>query len=451
MSTIPSSTSTRTTPGLMGTVKRTNYRWVVLMAVCLFQMVNFADRAIIGVVIPSLRTEFKISNFEAGAIASIFFFGYVLVLIPAGWLMSRIGVTRLVAATVAVFSLITGVMGTASSAALLKVYRVGLGVFEAPAAIGGNATMKNWFPAKERGTAAGIVTAATSSAVMVVPPIAVWILVNHGWRSVFFYFAIPGFLVALILFVFVRDLPESTPYSSAAEAAYIHDVTDAEEGKATVASWGWLDKVLRSKHVDQIDTRVKVFQSKNIYGDALTYGCMQMVYYGLLTWIPSYLVTAKHFSFGKMGWVAAAPWLGGLVGNIGGGMISDKLFGGRRKPMIFISALTTVIMMWFLIHVRADVTSLTITLFLAGVFLNCSWPSFFTYPMGLTTGQIYPLAVSVIITGGNLGAFVSPMTVGFILDRYKSYDPVFAFFAGAAILALILVSFLDEPILARHR
>jgi len=68
--------------------------------------------------------------------------------------------------------------------------------------------------------------------------------------------------------------------------------------------------------------------------------------------------------------------------------------------------------------------------------------------VGLTISRVYPLAVSVV---GESRVAHLPMTVGFILDRYKSYDPVFAFFSGDAILLFILVSFLDEPILAGHQ
>lgn len=48
--------------------------------------INYADRTNIGAVLPFIIDEFHINNFEAGAIASMFFLGYAVSQIPAGFL-----------------------------------------------------------------------------------------------------------------------------------------------------------------------------------------------------------------------------------------------------------------------------------------------------------------------------------------------------------------------------
>ncbi|MDM5340474.1 hypothetical protein QUF84_25090 [Fictibacillus enclensis] len=53
---------------------------------------------------------------------------------------------------------------------------------------------------------------------------------------------------------------------------------------------------------------------------------MNSVIYGILTWVLSYLVNAKGYSFMKMGFVASMPAVGGLLGAILGGFLSDKVW-----------------------------------------------------------------------------------------------------------------------------
>ena len=437
------------TTDAMDAARRTKFRWVVLLIVCLFHVVNFADRANIGVAIPALRAEFGASNFNVGFMASIFFLGYFLVQIPAGWFISRYGNRGFVSLSIIGFSIMTGLIGTATSGMQVIAYRFGLGIFEAPTPVGSNTTVKNWFPAKERGTALGFLTGATTAAVTATPIVAAWILMTYGWRHIFYFFAIPGFILSIFWYLYIRRTPQESPYCNAAEAEYIQKaVPTAKQQAASVGALGWFDTFLKAKKVDIIETNSKVFTSKNVLGVALVYFFIQIVFYGILTWVPSYLINAKGYSIIKMGWVAAMPWAGGIAGNLLGGYLSDTFLFGRRKPMMLVSGLGTVFGLWAIVNAPNDAVILGLLMFATGVLLNCSWPSYFAYPMGLTTGTTYPVAIAVMITGGNIGAFVSPMTAGYLLDVYKNnYDVIFLFMGVAAILSFLTAVFvLDEPV-----
>lgn len=67
--------------------RKTKYRFVVLTMIFLVYAINYADRTNIGAVLPFIIDEFHINNFEAGAIASMFFLGYAVSQIPAGFLL----------------------------------------------------------------------------------------------------------------------------------------------------------------------------------------------------------------------------------------------------------------------------------------------------------------------------------------------------------------------------
>ena len=54
----------------------------------------------------------------------------------------------------------------------------------------------------------------------------------------------------------------------------------------------------------------------------------------------------------SMGFVASMPCIGGFIGAIGGGWISDKLLGRRRKPTMMFTAVSTVVMMLIMLNIR---------------------------------------------------------------------------------------------------
>ncbi|MGA2991809.1 MAG: MFS transporter [Candidatus Korobacteraceae bacterium] len=114
------------------TTKVTRYRWVVMAILAVFYTLVYADRANIGVVLPLIQSEFKLSNLQAGSLASMFFVGYAITQIPAGFWYSKFGVRGLLSIALVLTSVFTSLIGTARSAAMIKLYRAGLGMAEGP-------------------------------------------------------------------------------------------------------------------------------------------------------------------------------------------------------------------------------------------------------------------------------------------------------------------------------
>ncbi|EPB6281936.1 MFS transporter, partial [Escherichia coli] len=259
------------------TKPKTNYRWVVLALIFAVYAVNYADRSNIGAVLPFITEEFHLSNFEAGQIASMFFLGYALCQIPAGFLMAKRGVRGIVTLSILGFSAFTWLIGTASSAFAIKWMRLGLGITEGPTPVGLTSTINNWFPPKEKATATGVYIASTMFAPILVPPLVVWISLTYGWRWVFFSFAIPGLFLALIWYLFVKSRPEDSRYVSQSELEYIRSTegsNNSEEKTGNIiidSKFTKLDKFIKVKDLKPIDTASKIFVSKNIIGNAVAY------------------------------------------------------------------------------------------------------------------------------------------------------------------------------------
>lgn len=428
--------------------KRTKYRWVVMALLFILYTIANADRANIGFALPYLRKEFAMSNTEAGAIISLFFMAYAGLQIPSGFLVKKFGVRSMFTLGMIFTSAFTGLIGLASSVFAIKALRIGVGMAEAPVAIACTATINNWFPAKEKGTASGIFLAGSKLGPLIVPPLCAWIILNHGWREIFIFFAIPGLLLAFLWFFLVSNNPAASKFVNAAEAEYIADkavVTGAAKNPNGEYKMWWVDKLVRAKKVTLFTQSSQVFKSWDIIGAAIGYFFLVGIVSVLMAWLPTYLVNVKHFAIMKTAFVSAAPFAGTVVGNFVGGWASDNLLGKRRKPMMMVTSLSTSVMMYSLILSPQDPTLLGLLLFATGFLLALGYSAFMAYPMGRVDKATYPVAFSFVNTGGQLGGAAMPLIVGMILDKYN-WDAVFLALAIGSFICLAIVSTIVEPV-----
>lgn len=437
-------------PEVIKPAVRSNYRWVVATLIFLIYTIAAADRANLGVALPFIRKEFEMSNAEAGGLMSLFLLAYALAQIPSGFAFGRFGVSRILPGAMVLTSLLTGLVGTASSLLALKLYRLGLGVAEGPLPISMTTTINNWFPAREKGTASGIFLSAVKFGPVIVPPLCAVIISVWGWREIFYFFAIPGIVLAVVWYFMVTDHPSKSRFVNPAELSYIVEETGSVEAtrqtrsRKTPAWVSKIDRVIRARYETPLETNRQVFRSWNIWGCAASY-CFQLgVSSVLLAWIPTYLMTVKQFSIMNMGLVSAAPWVGAVLGNLLGGFCSDRLMGGRRKPGMLLSALGTSLMMYLLINSPAEPLPYGLLLMLTGVVLSLGFSSYMVYPMGLTTKKTFPISNAIVNMIGQLGAAATPFITGLLLDNY-GWNYVFAWLAVGSFISFIILLTISEP------
>lgn len=432
---------------LLPVASKSGFRWVVAGLIFLIYTIAAADRANLGVALPFIRKEFPMTNTEAGALVSIFLLAYALAQLPSGFAASRFGVRKIFSFSMIATSVFTGLVGTVSSVLALKLYRMGLGLAEGPLPVGIASTINNWFPAKEKGTATGIFLAAVKFGPVIVPPICVAIMAVWGWREIFYFFAVPGIILAVVWYFMVTNHPSESRFVNAAELEYITDQANNQvqpKAQGSARSFALLDKLIRARHVQPLATTRSLFRSWDIMGCALGY-CFQLgISSVLLAWIPTYLVTVKHYSLLNMGFVAAAPWVGAVCGNILGGVISDRLLGKRRKPGMLLSALATCGMMYALINSPDDPALYAALLFMTGVLLSIGFSSYMVYPMGIASKKTFPIASSIVNMGGQLGGAATPFLTGLLLDNY-GWDQVFLFMAISSLASFVLLLTIAEP------
>jgi len=428
--------------------KPTRFRWFVLAFGFVAYVISGADRANIGFALPFIRKEFTMSNTEAGMLLSLFFSGYALMQIPGGYLISKFGIRKVFSVFTALTSLTTGLISFSSNIFQIKLLRLALGLAEGPLAPSFFGSVNNWFPSKEKGFATGILLSAGKFGPLIVPPLCAVIIHFWGWREIFLAFAIPGLFFTIIWYFMVPDLPGDSRFCSQAEVEYIQCVTKIDQkNKKGPKSYKlvWLDRLIRARKVELLDTSAKLFTSWDLIGSSLGLFVIAAINAAMMSWIPTYLITVKKMEIMTMAFAATAPFAGAVVGTTLGGWLSDTVFGRRRKPLMIVGSLSSALLMYALIHAPSDPWSLGGLLFLAGFFVTLGFSSFISYPMGLATKEKYPIAMGIQNTVGQAGAFLTPIGIGMLLDKYN-WDAVLASLAVACVVWFLLVVTIVEPV-----
>lgn len=436
--------------------RRTSHRWIVMGLIFCIWAIACADRANFGIALPYLKKEYAISNAQAGVLVSLFSFAYGFVQIPVGLVYKKLSekTAGILFSVFMVFvSVFTGLMGTTSSVFLLQFYRVGLGLSEGPLGIGCTNVINRWFPTKEKGTATGLWIAASKLGPLIVPPVCVAVLQIWGWREIFYVFAVPGLVFAALWFFLVTNSPSENRFCSPAERRYIAEGIETTTSRAgpvvlSVPRIPFLDTINRTRSVSELTTVPQVFRSWNIVGVAIGYGCMIGISNIFMSWIPTYLITVKGFTSVKMGFLASAPFIGAVAGNLLGGVISDRLLHGRRKPMMLLGALGTALMLLLLIDAPSDVFYLGAILILSGLMLGIGFAGYSAYPMGLANKATYPTAFGIVNCVGQIFGACAPLAVGFLLDSY-SWTSVFLYMVGTALVCLFILCTVVEPLVTQ--
>jgi MFS transporter, ACS family, hexuronate transporter len=198
-----------------------SYRWVICALLFFATTINYTDRAVLGVLEPTLRAN--IPDWTAtkyGLINSSFMIAYAIGSLGAGWMMDAIGVRLGFTLSLIVWSLTAAAHALAGNATQFAIVRFALGIGESgnfPASI---KTVADWFPKKERALATGIFNAGSNMGAIMAPAIVPLVALQWGWQSAFIATGIAGLIWVFFWWPIYRE-PESHPNLSAEELAYI--------------------------------------------------------------------------------------------------------------------------------------------------------------------------------------------------------------------------------------
>ncbi len=402
-----------------------NYRWQICGLLFFASTINYIDRQVIGILKPTLQTEFGWSESDYGWIVFSFQAAYAIGMITAGRVIDRIG-TRLGFALAVVFWSVAG-MGHALASSLTGfiVARFALGLGEAgnfPAAI---KTTAEWFPKRERAFATGIFNSGTNIGALLTPIAVPFLTINYGWQTAFIATGALGFFwVAAWWFLYRR--PEEHRQLSKAELALIQ--SDPPDTQTTAIP---LKKLLPYRQT---------------WAFAIGKFLTDPIWWLYLFWLPDFFNKKFTLDLKTVGLPLVVVYLATSVGSIGGGYLSSFFIrrgwsiNAARKTAMLVCALC-VVPVAFAPQVENLWTAVAILSLAAAAHQGWS-ANLFTLASDMFPRRAVGSVVGIGGMAGAIGGMLIAVVVGAILQATGSYILIFLIASSAYLIALAIIQLL---------
>lgn len=385
-----------------------NYRWIIVAMLFFATTINYLDRQIIGLLKPTLETEFDWSETDFAYIVMAFTAAYALGLVFFGWLIDKIGTKAGYSWSVIIWSLSGMFHALARSVAGFSLARIGLGIGEAgnfPAAM---KAVAEWFPKNERGLATGIFNAGTSIGVVMALLIAPWILVRYGWQEVFWITGSLGF-VWLVFWFILYEIPSRQKRITDAELSLItEDHADDHDDKPRAHSIKW--------H--------RLFTVPQTWAFVTGKFLIDPIFWFFLFWLPSYFSSTFNLDLTRPSLELVIIYTATTMGSISGGYFSSWLIrrgwptlkARKTALLIFATLELSIISAQFVTDVWVAVALISLA-----VALHQAWATnIFTAASDMFPREAVSSVVGIGGMTGAVGGILFPMLVGYLLDSYKA-------------------------------
>jgi MFS family permease len=394
----------------------TRAHYIVIALTLALVAVAYLDRVCISTAAPVMSAELGLSKSQMGVVFFAFTLAYGLFEMPSGWFADRFGARKALARIVIFWSAMTAVTGAAAGFASLVAIRLLFGAGEAGAFPATARAYARWLPEEARGRAFGAAIMTGTFTGAITQPMVVWLVPTIGWRTTFVVFGAVGLIWVLAWWVYFRDDPREHPGVNQAELARIGATREPPPHGAVP-----FGRLLLNRTV----VALCVMYAGTIYG-----------WYFYLTWLPTYLLEARHFNMKAMGWFSAAPLLGIGIGVFGGGVLADwlprhlgKRLGKRLQGLIGLPLAAVAIAAAVMV---SDPIASALLLAAAALFAALGVAPAWTVcvEIGGPHAGILSGAMNMF---GNLGGALSSLLVGF----FRSYDAPLYSIAGCYLLAAV--------------
>ncbi len=387
-------------------------RWAVLVLITLAHALGALAVLSVAPLSPFLLDALRLSRAQVGLLLPAVYLGGVLMSLPAGWLTDRLGVRVTLGGGQAVIGVLVLAAALAGSLAALLACLVVAGFgFSVLNPSTGRAVLE-WFPPRGRGLAMGIkqtgLTLGGLAGALALPPLAL----SAGWRAAL----AAGGALALV---------------SSALTLLVYRSPAATTGAAAAAAWprlGELRVFLRRRGV------IVVFLS----GLALS-----IAQSSVLAHLAIYARETFALSPVAAGQMLALAQAGGTASRLAWGAISDRFFGGRRRPGVVVNSVVGAGAYALLaLGERLPVGGLVALALVAGIGAF-GWVGLYFALVAEIGGARYAgLLTGVAVAFAWSGVLVGPPVFGLVVDHTGSYAWPWL---GLAAVGLVVATTLPRP------
>ncbi|OIQ88131.1 hexuronate transporter [mine drainage metagenome] len=383
--------------------------WVVVALLFIFMAINFADKAVIGLVGPEMMRDLHLSAQQFGLVGSSFFLLFTVSGISVGLLANRVRMKWLLAALSLAWALVQFPLAMAVSFPTLIACRVVLGAGEGPAYPLALHAGYGWFENRRRNIPHALIQVGGNFGVIVAGPLLTYIAMRDDWHAPFLLLGVLGLVWTSVWMLLGEDGP----------------LDRHPKPVARVAGGGYAD----------------LFRNPTLIGVfAMTTAAYAVIALSF-TWYPSYLRSSLGYSAAEAGWLFSLLIAVQVPVTIGVSWVSQALLQRgvssriARGGIAWVSMLAAAAMFVLLPGRQSGWPALAL---LGGA----SILSQFIFIFGpLIIGEIVPLALragwlSINNSVATLSGLVAPALMGHFIQHAAT--PSAGFDAGFEALAVAL-------------
>jgi len=392
------------------------HRWPLIL-LTLIATVQFFDRAMMVIVVEPIKQEFGLSDSQLGLVAGLSYaVAFAVAGIPLGWLADRVNRRNLLAGVVALWSALVALAGSASSYAALVATRVGIGAMDAGGQPCSVSMIADMVHREKRAGAVAVFFAGVPLGMLLGFLGGGLIASEYGWRAGFYVAAVPGLVLAVLLWFTVKE-PQRGATEPAGQAP--------EKAPPLMQSLAFMAG--QRSLVLIIVASVLVTATSS----------------AMMSWIGSLLIRTHQLSLPAVG-VMTALCMGGVgaVGTLLAGSLADRLGAQdmRWQPRLMALAAALIALFGAGVCLLPSVAGVAVAL---GLFAACvaglNGP---TYALSQSLVQVRMRGVSMstlIVLLNLIGVGVGPTLAGVLSDAFAAqYGPDSVRWAMVCVLALNL-------------
>lgn len=367
----------------------TREQWKTLIAAQLGWMLDAMDVMLYAFALNEIQKEFDLSSAQAGALASVTLVASAAGGIGFGVLADKIGRARSLMYSILAYSVFTSLTATSGSLWELLLWRtlVGLGMGGEWSA--GSVLVSETWPSKHRGKAIGLMQAGWAVGYILAALLAAAVLPALGWRPLFLLGILPAFFTL-----------------------WIRGNVDEPE------IWKSRDRSSSRKQISLEFFRAPLL-GRTLVGSLLSM-LVLFAYWGLFTWMPSFLARPIEQGGAGLGIIKSSGWIipmqiGAFFGYTSFGFFADRF--GRRPVFAFFLVCAAI-----LVPVYGQLIRHEVALLVLGPLIGFFGHGYFSV-FGVMLSELFPThirgtAQGLVYNIGRAFSAFAPYTVGMLADIY---------------------------------
>ena len=374
------------------------YRRYVLGLLLVVGVFNFVDQQIFAILLQPIKQEFGFSDTQLGLLGGpAFALFYAIMGFPIAWMAERYSRRNIIAVAVAVWSAMTALCGLATGFITLFLTRVGVATGEAGGVPPSQSLVGDYFPPERRGRTLAVLGTIFPIGGMLGFLIGGWVTHYYGWRYALMVVGFPGLLLALLVYLTLREPPRG----------FSEDKAVTGPAPSLFSSICYL-----------LGNR----SWRNIMFGGVLFG---MAAWGATTWVPAYFIRTHGMNPAQIGtWLAFVIGCAGIVGALLGGNVTDRVVKKTSDPRWYMwisaMALLAAVPFAFFTYLWPRPVPALLVMIIPLVLANMFIGPFGAMLLGIAGPRRRAISAALFLfLNSAIGLGLGPLTVGIISDIFS--------------------------------